>query len=64
MKDPTEGKWDQAKGKIKEDVGKITGDKSTEWSGKGDQVKGKVKEVVGDIKHDVAEEKERIETPR
>ncbi len=64
MQDKTEGKFDQAKGKIKEEVGQITGDRSTEWSGKADQVKGKVKEGIGDVKNDVAEEKERSETPR
>lgn len=50
MQDKTEGKIDQGKGKIKEEVGKLGGDKSTEWSGKAEQVKGKVKEGVGDAK--------------
>lgn len=64
MKDKTEGQFDQAKGKVKEEAGKITGDRSTEWGGKADQVKGQVKEGIGDLKNDVAEEKERTETPR
>jgi len=64
MKEKTEGKWDEAKGKIKEDVGKVTGDKKTEISGKADQIQGKVKEGIGDLKNEVAEEKERTETPR
>jgi len=63
MKDKTEGKWDDTKGKIKEEAGKAVGDRSTEWSGKVDQVKGHVKEGIGDLKNDVAKEKERIETP-
>ena len=65
MKDKTEGKWDQAKGKIKEETGKVVGDRSTEWGGKADQVKGKIKEGIGDIKLDIAEEeeKERTENP-
>ena len=50
MKDKTEGKWDEVKGKTKEEVGKLGGDKSTEWSGKGEQVKGHVKEGIGDAK--------------
>jgi uncharacterized protein YjbJ (UPF0337 family) len=50
MQDKTEGKMDQGKGKIKEEVGKLGGDKSTEWSGKAEQVKGKVKEGIGDAK--------------
>ena len=69
MKDKTEGKWDQAKGKIKEETGKVVGDRSTEWSGKADQAKGHVKEGIGDAKRDLgvdekAEERDRTETPR
>jgi uncharacterized protein YjbJ (UPF0337 family) len=70
MKDKAEGKWDQAKGKIKEETGKAVGDRSTEWGGKGDQLKGKIKENIGDLKNEVAkekrvmdEEKERTKTP-
>jgi len=40
MDDKIEGKWDQSKGKIKEEAGKLGGDASTEWSGKGEQVRG------------------------
>ena len=64
MKDKTEGKWDEAKGKIKEETGKVVGDRSTEWSGKADQVKGHVKEGIGDLKEEGAEERDRTETPR
>ncbi len=53
MKDKTEGKWDQAKGKVKEEAGKLGGDKSTEWSGKADQAKGHIKEAIGDAKIEV-----------
>ena len=53
MKDKTEGKWDEAKGKVKEEAGKLGGDKSTEWSGKADQVKGHIKEGIGDVKNEV-----------
>ena len=69
MKDKTEGKWDEAKGKMKEEVGKAVGDRSTEWGGKADQVKGHIKEGVGDLKlkkesaEAEEEEKERTETP-
>ena len=71
MKDKTEGKWDQVKGKIKEETGKVVGDRSTEWSGKADQVKGKVKEGMGQLKEDIKdidreaeEERDQTETPR
>lgn len=50
MQDKIEGKGDQAKGKIKEEAGKLGGDKSTELGGKWDQAKGHVKEGVGDAK--------------
>jgi uncharacterized protein YjbJ (UPF0337 family) len=48
--DQAQGQWDQAKGKVKEEVGKATGDRSTEESGKLDQLKGNVEEKVGDAK--------------
>ena len=71
MKDKTEGKWDETKGKIKEETGKAVGDRSTEWGGKADQVKGHIKEGVGDVKNEMnradreaAEERDRTENPR
>jgi uncharacterized protein YjbJ (UPF0337 family) len=50
MDDKIEGKWEQGKGKVKEEAGKLGGDKSTEMSGKWDQAKGEVQEKVGDAK--------------
>ncbi|XHV72684.1 CsbD family protein [Streptococcus dysgalactiae subsp. equisimilis] len=41
---------DQAGGKLKEGLGKVSGDKSLETEGKVDQVAGKVKEVAADAK--------------
>ena len=49
-KDRIEGSAEQAKGKVKEIAGKITGDSKTEAEGKADQVKGKVKNTIGGIK--------------
>ena len=49
-KDRVEGAAEQAKGKIKEVAGKITGDSKTEAEGKADQIKGKVQNAVGGIK--------------
>ncbi len=48
-----EGKWDQAKGKVKEETGKATDDKSLESEGKADQAEGKVKEAFGEAKRKV-----------
>jgi uncharacterized protein YjbJ (UPF0337 family) len=39
---------EQAKGKVKEVAGKVTGDSKTETEGKADQVKGK--NTIGGIK--------------
>ena len=41
---------DQAKGKIKEKVGEMIGDRDLENEGKVDQAKGKVKEAVESVK--------------
>jgi len=49
-KDRVEGAVEQAKGKIKEVAGKITGDTKTEAEGKADQLKGKIQNAVGGIK--------------
>src|SRR5439155_14660669 len=51
--DKLEGKLDQAKGKGKEEAGKLGGDRSTEVGGKVDQAKGKVKEDMGELKEEL-----------
>jgi uncharacterized protein YjbJ (UPF0337 family) len=56
MDDKIEGKWDQAKGKVKEEAGKFGGDKSTEIGGKIDQGKGKLKEGFGEVKEELRDE--------
>ena len=50
VKDRVEGAAKQAKGKIKETVGKVTGDAKTEAEGKADKAEGKVQNTVGGIK--------------
>ena len=49
-KDRIKGSAEQAKGKVKEVVGKVMGDAKTEAEGKADQVKGKVRNTVGGLK--------------
>ena len=49
-KDRVEGAAKQAKGKLKETVGKVTGDAKTEAEGKADKTEGKVQNTVGGIK--------------
>ncbi|MEO9953614.1 CsbD family protein [Nonlabens sp.] len=48
-----EGKWDQTKGKAKEEFGKLTNDSSTEAEGKTDQIKGKIEEGIGEAKRKI-----------
>ena len=57
--DRTRGDWDETKGVIKEKVGRITGDRSTEGSGKLDQVKAKVERKIGDAKDAMGDEDDR-----
>jgi uncharacterized protein YjbJ (UPF0337 family) len=49
-KDRIRGSAEQAKGKVKEVVGKVTGDSKLEGEGKADQLKGKVQNAVGGLK--------------
>ena len=57
--DRAQGQWDQAKGKVKEGAGNLTGDRSTEMSGKLDQLKGKVEEKVGEAKDSMHDNQNR-----
>ena len=57
--DRMHGEWDKAKGEVKEDAGKLTGDRSTEVSGKLDQVKGGVEEEVGKAEESTREPEDR-----
>lgn len=45
--DIIEGKWDQLKGSVKEQWGKLTDDDLTRISGKQDQLTGKLQERYG-----------------
>jgi uncharacterized protein YjbJ (UPF0337 family) len=49
-KDRIQGSAEQAKGKVKEVVGKVTGDRWLASEGKAGQVKGKVQNAVGGLK--------------
>lgn len=49
-KDRIQGSAEQAKGKIKETVGKATGDAKLQGEGKADQVAGKFQNAVGGMK--------------
>lgn len=49
-KDRIKGAAEQAKGKVKEVAGKVTGDSKLEGEGKADQVGGKIQNTIGGIK--------------
>jgi uncharacterized protein YjbJ (UPF0337 family) len=46
-KDRIEGSLKTMKGKVKEAVGKVTGDAKIETEGKADQIEGKVQNAIG-----------------
>ena len=56
-KDRIEGAGHEAKGKIKEVAGKLTGDKKTEAEGTAEKVGGKVQNAVGGIRDKIEESK-------
>ena len=49
-KDRIQGSAEQAKGKIKEVTGKITGDAKLESEGKAEKTAGKIQNAVGGLK--------------
>jgi len=57
--DRVEGSAKNIGGKIKEGVGKVTGDEKLKREGQLDQVKGKVENAVGGMKDKVREEKRK-----
>ena len=48
--DRIKGSAEQAKGKVKDVAGKLTGDSKLEGEGKADQVAGKIQNTIGGIK--------------
>lgn len=49
-KDHIKGTAEEVKGKVKEGLGKLTGDKRLKREGQVDQIKGKAHKIAGDIK--------------
>jgi len=54
-KDEIEGKFDRAKGSVKETVGRVIDDKELEDEGRADQTGGKVQEGFGTARRKVGE---------
>jgi uncharacterized protein YjbJ (UPF0337 family) len=49
-RDRIKGSATQAKGKVKEVAGKVTGDAKLKSEGQADQVKGKIQNAIGGLK--------------
>lgn len=48
------GMGDEAKGRVQEAVGSLTGDEDQKAEGQGNQVKGNVKQAAGDVQNAVS----------
>ncbi|MBV9210752.1 MAG: CsbD family protein [Acidobacteria bacterium] len=59
-KDEIEGKWDQAKGAVKENVGRAIDDRDMEAEGQADRAGGNLQEGYGTAKRKVGEAIEDI----
>ena len=58
--DEMEGKFDRAKGAVKENVGRAVGDRDMEAEGAADRAKGNIQEGYGQAKRGVGEAIEDI----
>ena len=58
--DEMEGKWDQAKGKVKEGIGRAIDDEELEAEGRADHAGGKVEEGFGKARRKVGDAIEDI----
>lgn len=53
-KDEAEGKWEQAKGTVKDKVGEVTGDRDLEAEGEIQNAEGETQETWGKFKRGVS----------
>jgi uncharacterized protein YjbJ (UPF0337 family) len=53
--DETEGKWEQAKGWVKDKAGEVTNDRDLEAEGEAQNAGGHVQEGWGKVKHGVGD---------
>lgn len=54
------GKWDQAKGKLKQKYGQLTDDDLTFAEGKSDELFGRLSEKLGRTKEQIRDEIEKV----
>lgn len=53
--DEVDGKWEQAKGWVKDKAGEVTGDRDLEAEGEADRAAGKAQEGWGEVKSGVGD---------
>ncbi len=63
-KQQIKGVTNQVTGEIKKEVGKLTGDRSTQAAGQAREIKGKVQQGVGDAKESLRSDREPDRTKR
>jgi uncharacterized protein YjbJ (UPF0337 family) len=59
-RDEMEGKFDQAKGSVKQGLGKLTGDEEMQSEGASDKLKGDVQEGFGGAKRKIGDALEDV----
>jgi uncharacterized protein YjbJ (UPF0337 family) len=59
-KDQAEGQFEQVKGKMKQGIGKATGDQALHDEGAADELAGDVQEGVGKAREGVGKAKEKV----
>ena len=59
-KDQVKGRMDEAKGNVKEQVGKAVGNPSLRDEGTADKVRGKTQKTVGDAKEKVKDAVDKL----
>ena len=62
--DQVKGMTNQATGEIKKQVGKMTGDRTTEVKGQARKTEGKLQEGIGNAKESVRRDQEDLEARR
>jgi uncharacterized protein YjbJ (UPF0337 family) len=58
--DKMKGNFHEAKGAIKEEIGKVIGDKDLKDDGKGEKNAGKLQQKIGHAKEGIADLKEKL----
>ncbi len=54
-KDEIQGKWEQAKGAVKDKLGEVTGNRQLEEEGEAEHAQGEAREGVGEARRKVGE---------